>query len=57
MGCNHEKVRCTNDRFFCLICGQEIKMPKADPKADEKELEKEPEKAAKKTVRKKAGKE
>jgi hypothetical protein len=48
MGCNHEKLRCTNNRFFCLICGQEIQMPKAEPKAEEKE----PEKEVKKTARK-----
>lgn len=53
MGCNHEKLRCTNNRFFCLICGQEIQMPKAEPQAEEKE----PEKAVKKTTRKKAEKE
>ena len=50
MGCNHEKVRCTNDRFFCLICGQEIQKPKAEEKPQAEE-------PVKKTARKKAGKE
>lgn len=36
MGCNHEKLRCTNNRFFCLICGQEIQMPKAEPQEEPK---------------------
>jgi hypothetical protein len=44
MGCNHEKVRCTDNRFFCLICGQEIQR-KAKPEEIPQE---EPKKATKK---------
>lgn len=28
MPCNHEQLRCTNNRFFCLICGAEVEAPK-----------------------------
>ena len=49
-GCSHEQLRCTDNRYFCLICGQEIQMPKAEEKS-------EPEKAVRKTTRKKAEKE
>jgi hypothetical protein len=27
MNCKHDQYKCTNNRFFCLICGAEI----ADP--------------------------
>lgn len=27
MSCNHDRYKCTDKRFFCLICGAEI----ADP--------------------------
>lgn len=27
MPCNHDRYKCTDNRFFCLICGAEI----ADP--------------------------
>lgn len=27
MNCNHKQYKCTDNRFFCLICGAEI----ADP--------------------------
>ena len=54
MGCSHKELRCTDNRFFCLICGQEIQRSKAEHQAEEKA---EPEKAVKKTTRKKAVKE
>ena len=43
MGCNHEKLRCTDNHFFCLICGQEVQKK---PKQTEEE------KPVKKTTRK-----
>ena len=53
MSCNHEKLRCTNNRFFCLICGQEIQMPKAEPKAEEiPQAEQPAKKASRKTTKK-----
>lgn len=54
MGCNHNELRCTDGRFFCLICGQEILRPKAEPKAEEIPPEAEKPKAVKKTAKKKA---
>ena len=24
MDCKHERVRCTNNHFFCLLCGAEL---------------------------------
>lgn len=54
MGCNHSELRCTDGRFFCLICGQEIQRPNAEPKADEIPPEAEKPKAVKKTAKKKA---
>ena len=28
MPCKHPAIRCTNNRFFCLLCGAEIDPPK-----------------------------
>jgi hypothetical protein len=50
MGCNHEKVRCTDNRFFCLICGQEIQR-----KAKPEEIPQEEQPAKKKKTTKKEG--
>lgn len=25
--CNHERFKCVNNRFICLLCGQEIPNP------------------------------
>ena len=27
MACEHKTFRCTNNRFFCLVCGVEIANP------------------------------
>ena len=27
MACEHKTFRCTNNRFFCLVCGAEIANP------------------------------
>ena len=24
MDCKHDRVRCTDNRFFCLVCGEEL---------------------------------
>lgn len=51
MPCNHEKVRCTDGVFYCLLCGARIDYP---PKAEEiPEEEKKPAQAAKKPARRK----
>lgn len=36
MDCKHEKLRCTNNRFFCLICGAEVEPPKPPEEKAEK---------------------
>lgn len=36
MDCKHEKLRCTNNRFFCLICGAEVEAPKPQEEKAEK---------------------
>lgn len=43
MECKHEKVRCTNGIFYCLLCGAQIDYPPKDeemPAAKEKAAEK-----------------
>ena len=30
MDCKHTALRCTNNRFFCLLCGAEVPAPKAN---------------------------
>ena len=38
MACNHDRYKCTDNRFFCLICGAEIGDPyEADKQAGAKE--------------------
>lgn len=27
MSCNHKQLRCTDNRFFCLLCGAEVPNP------------------------------
>lgn len=51
MPCNHEKLRCTNNRFFCLICGAEVEPPKPP---EEKPKEETPEKPRRKRATKNA---
>lgn len=49
MACNHEKMRCTNNRFYCVLCGQELPNPyQVDKHPSEKENASE---AAKKPVK------
>ena len=55
MDCKHDQYKCTDNRFFCLICGAEI----ADPfavKEDTVRAEK-PAEAPKKPVKRKTKKE
>lgn len=40
MACKHEQFKCTNNRFICLKCGQEIPNPyKAEKKPKKKKGE------------------
>ena len=55
MACNHDRYKCTDNRFFCLICGAEIADPyEADKQAGAKENAPE---GLKKPVKRKAKKE
>ena len=55
MNCNHKQLKCTDNRFFCLICGAEIADPhEADKQAGAKENAPE---GLKKPVKRKAKKE
>ena len=29
MDCKHERIRCTNNEFFCLLCGKQL--PRNNP--------------------------
>lgn len=49
MPCTHEKVRCTDGIFYCLLCGQRIDYPAAEEQTPE------PEEKAVKTARKAPG--
>ena len=55
MACNHDRYKCTDNRFFCLICGAEI----ADPFAVKEDTDRaaKPAEAQKKPVKRKAKKE
>ena len=55
MSCDHKQLKCTDNRFFCLICGAEIGDPFA-VKEDTGRAEK-PAEAPKKPVKRKAKKE
>lgn len=50
MDCKHTAIRCTNNRFFCLLCGAEIEPQKPQ---EEKPAEK-PKPAPKRTRKAKA---
>ncbi|MBR4236431.1 MAG: hypothetical protein IKR85_10300 [Clostridia bacterium] len=55
MACNHDKVRCTDGIFYCLLCGQRIDYPPADEEMHQ--AENKPEKKAVKAVKRKGKKE
>ena len=58
MNCKHERLRCTNNEFFCLLCGQRVPAPAPSDPADKQAVAKEnaPE-GPKKPVKRKAKKE
>ena len=55
MACNHEKLRCTDGIYYCLVCGQRIDIPAAEDKTPE--AENKPKETAKKAVKRKTKKE
>ena len=53
MDCKHNRIRCTDNRFFCMDCGAECSPPgeaKKDPVEPAPEVEKKPAKRRKKEV-------
>ena len=51
MDCTHDKVRCTDGIFYCLLCGSRIDYP---PKEEEiPQAENKPAETAKKGVKRK----
>ena len=58
MDCKHEQLRCTNNEFFCLLCGQRVPAPAPPDPGDQRQGQKEnaPE-GLKKPVKRKAKKE
>jgi hypothetical protein len=49
MNCKHDQYKCTDNRFFCLICGAEIADPFAvkEPAAEVEKSAEAPKKARK----------
>lgn len=39
MECDHKQFRCTDNRFFCLVCGAEIANPYEREGQEEKPVE------------------
>ena len=37
MACDHKQLRCTDNRFFCLVCGAEVALPDAADKQEGQE--------------------
>lgn len=55
MNCSHDRLRCTNNVFFCLKCGAQVPSPyEADKHTTETAKPSEaPKRAAKRTTKKK----
>ena len=54
MTCNHEQLRCTDNVFFCVLCGAQVAPPGEggqEPTPEEKPAEA-PKRAAKRTTKK-----
>ncbi len=37
MACDHKQLRCTDNRYFCLLCGAETVPPDVDDKREGQE--------------------
>ena len=55
MACTHEKVRCTDGIYYCLVCGHRIDVTPAVGQTPE--AENKPQETAVKAVKRKAKKE
>lgn len=53
MNCKHERLKCTDNRFFCLVCGAEVASPH---EADKQEGQEERPAETQKTGRKRKAK-
>lgn len=58
MNCNHDRLRCTDNVFFCLLCGQRVPAPASSDPGEQRQGQKEnaPE-GPKKPVKRKTKKE
>ena len=32
MACNHDRIRCTDNVYFCAVCGEKVEMPVQEEK-------------------------
>jgi hypothetical protein len=49
MNCKHERLMCTDNRFFCLVCGAEVASPhEADKQEGQEERTAETQKTGRK---------
>ena len=55
MTCKHERLRCTNNQFFCLTCGMKIDKICGAVLFDERQTGKNPSEAAKPAAGQKTG--
>ena len=57
MDCKHERIRCTNNEFFCLLCGQRVTAPAPSDPGDKRQGQEEKDvKTQKKPVKRKTAK-
>lgn len=57
MDCKHERIRCTNNVYFCQDCGQRVAWPASGVADDKQEgQEKKPAEAPKRAVKRKTNK-
>ena len=53
MACDHKQLKCTDNRFFCLVCGAEVASPhEADKQEGQEERPVETQKTGRKRKRK-----
>ena len=35
MACNHDRLKCTDNVYFCAVCGAKVEMPTREEKSTE----------------------
>lgn len=35
MACNHDRIKCTDNVFYCAVCGERVEMPAQEEKPAE----------------------